>query len=155
VVVLTALVACVPLLGKVPLHPSLAVHEEALVEDQVKVEVLPGATTDGFTLRVAVGITLTIVFALEVPPGPVQDSEYEAAADKEPVLCVPLTFTAPLQAPDAVQLVALLTVHIKVALLPAATAAGEAVKLTRGTGRMETVALAGEESPPGPVQLSE
>jgi hypothetical protein len=154
-VVLTALVTCVPLLGKVPLHPSPAVHEVALVEIQVKVEVLPGATTDGFTLKVAVGIILTVALALEVPPGPEQVSEYELAADTGPVLCVPLRLTAPLHAPDAMQDVALLEVHSRVAAPPAATAAGEAVKVTTGTGRIETVALAGDESPPGPMQLSE
>jgi hypothetical protein len=72
VVALTALVTCVPLLGKEPLHPSPAVHEAALVEPQVKADVLPGATTDGYTLKVAVGITLTVALALEVPPGPTQ-----------------------------------------------------------------------------------
>jgi hypothetical protein len=150
--VLTALVTCAPLLGRAPLHPSLAVHAVALVENQVKVEVLPGAITDGFTLKLAVGITLTIVLALEVPPGPEQDSEYEVAADKEPVLCVPLTGRAPLQAPDAVQFVALLAVHDRVAVLPAATSGGEAVKVTTGTGSTETVAPAGEEIPPRPMQ---
>ena len=105
-VVLTALVTCVPLLGKVPLHPSLAVHDAALVESQVKVEVLPGATTDGYTLNVAAGITLTVTLALAVPPAPEQDSEYEVAADRGAVLCVPLTLKAPLHAPDAVQEVA-------------------------------------------------
>ena len=144
---LTALVTCVPLLGKVPLHPSPAVHEAALVESQVKVDVLPGATTDGYTLKVAVGITLTVVLALEVPPGPEQDSEYTAAEDNGPVLWVPLTPKAPFHAPDAVQEVALVEVHCKLAALPVATAAGEAVKVTTGSGRMETVTLAGDETP--------
>lgn len=103
---LTGFVSCVPLPPKVPLHPSPAVHEAALVEPQVKVAVLPGATTDGYTLKVAVGITLTVVLALAAPPGPEQDREYDAALDKGPVLCVPLTPTAPLQAPEAVHEVA-------------------------------------------------
>ena len=152
---LTALVTCVPLLGRVPLHPSPAVHEVALVDCQVKVEVLPGATTDGFTLKVAVGIRLTVVLALEVPPGPEQLSEYVVAADTGPVLCVPLRLWVPLHAPDAVQEVALLEVHTKVAVLPADTAGGEAVKVTMGTGKMVTVALAGTENPPGPMQINE
>lgn len=101
------------------------------------------------------GITLTVALVLEVPPGPEQDSEYVAAVDNNPVLCVPLTFKAPLQAPDAVQDVVLVEVHRKVAALPAATAAGVAVKVTTGRGRIETVALAGDETPPGPMQFSE
>jgi hypothetical protein len=102
-VVLTAPVTCVPLLGKVPLHPSPAVQEAALVESQVKLDVLPGAITDGYTLKVAVGITLTVALALEVPPGPKQDNEYAVPTNNGPVLCVPLTLTAPLHAPDAAQ----------------------------------------------------
>jgi hypothetical protein len=73
VVLLTELVSCVPLLATVPLHPSAAVHEPALVEAQVNVAVSPGATTEGYTLKVAEGITLTVVLALEAPPGPEQD----------------------------------------------------------------------------------
>jgi hypothetical protein len=75
VVALTAAVFCVPLLGRVPLHPSLAVHAVALLDCQVKVDVPPGATTVGYTLKLAVGITPTVVLALEVPPGPAQESE--------------------------------------------------------------------------------
>jgi hypothetical protein len=144
-----------PLLGKAPLQPSPAVHDVALVDAQVNVDVSPGATTDGFTLKFAVGITLTVVLALEVPPGPVQDSEYTAAPDKGPVLCAPLSATAPFQAPEAEHEAALLAAQFSVAALPAATAIGEAVKVTIGTGTMETVTLADEEMPPGPMQLSE
>jgi hypothetical protein len=115
VVVLTALVTSAPLLGKVPLQPSAAVHELALVESQAKVEVSPGATTDGFTLKVAVGMTLTVTLALEVPPGPVQDREYDVAADTGPVLCVPPAARAPLQAPDAVHEVASVELHVRTA----------------------------------------
>jgi hypothetical protein len=132
------------------------VHAVAFVDAQVKVDVSPGATTEGFTLKVAVGITFTVAFTLEVPPGPVQESVYEAGADNRPVLCTPLSATGPFQAPpDAVQEVALLEVQFSVAALPAATAWGDAVKVTMGTGTMETVTVAGEETPPGPMQLRE
>jgi hypothetical protein len=155
VVVLTRLVSCVPLLGKAPLHPSSAVHPAALVESQVNVEVSPGATTDGYTLKFAVGITLTVVLAFELPPGPEQDREYDAAMRNGAVLCEPLRLTAPLHAPAAVQEAALLELQESVEVLPAATAAGEALRVTTGTGRIETAAIAGDESPPGPTQLSE
>lgn len=98
---------------------------------------------------------MTVTSALELPPGPEQDNEYEAAADNGPVLCVPLRLSAPLQAPDAVHVTAFTAFQCKVAALPAATAAGEAVKVTTGGGRMETVTLVGDESPPGPAQLNE
>jgi hypothetical protein len=115
VVMLTELVSCVPLLGTAPLQPSPAVHEPALVEAQVKVAVSPGATTDGYTPKVALGITLTVVFALELPPGPEQVREYEAGADNGPVLCVPLNPTAVLQAPEAVHEVAPVELHERTA----------------------------------------
>jgi hypothetical protein len=97
---------------------------------------------------------LTVALVLDVPPGPEQESEYEVAVDRGPVLCVPPTPTAPLHAPEAVQEVALLEVHSKVAALTGATAAGDAVNVTTVAGRIERVARAGEEIPPGPVQLS-
>jgi hypothetical protein len=127
----------------------------ALLESQVKVEVSPGATTDGYTLSVTVGITSTVVLAFALPPAPEQESEYEAGADKGPVLCDPLRARAPLQAPAAMQEVALAALQCKVALLPEATAAGVAVRVTTGKGRTETVALAGALMPPGPIQVSE
>jgi hypothetical protein len=153
VVALTEFVSCVPLPGKVPLHPSPAVHEAALVEAQVKVAVLPGATTDGYTLKVAVGITLTVVLALAVPPGPEQDSEYEAAPDRGPVLCVPLTPTAPLQAPEAVHEVAPEELHESAAAWPATTEEGVADSVALGIN--VTVAETGAVEPPAPVHTSE
>jgi hypothetical protein len=47
-----------------------------------------------------------------------------------PVDQVPLTATAPLHPPDAVQLVAFAAFHVKVELAPLPTVAGEAVKVT-------------------------
>jgi len=38
-----------------PLHAPLALHESALVEDQVSVELCPGVTTAGFTAIFTVG----------------------------------------------------------------------------------------------------
>jgi hypothetical protein len=81
VVALTGLVGWEPLLGSAPLHPSLATHDVAFVEVQVNVEESPGATTDGYTLKTAVGITLTVALALELPPGPEHAREYVAALD--------------------------------------------------------------------------
>ena len=47
--------ARVPLVAFVPLHPPEAVHEVALVEDQVTVETLPDAMLVGLAEIVAVG----------------------------------------------------------------------------------------------------
>ncbi|HMH88768.1 MAG TPA: hypothetical protein VK523_08995 [Steroidobacteraceae bacterium] len=51
-----------------------------------------------------------------------------------PVDWVPLTALLPDQAPPAVQAVALLEDHVKVAALPLLTVLGEAEKLTVGAG---------------------
>jgi len=45
----------VPLVALVPLHPPEAVHEVALVEDQVTVELLPDVMLVGFAEIVTVG----------------------------------------------------------------------------------------------------
>jgi hypothetical protein len=72
-----------------------------------------------------------------------------------PVLWLPLIPTEPLHPPVAVQALALVDLHIKVALAPATTAAGVAVKVTVGAGRMLTVTTTGAVRPPGPTQASE
>jgi hypothetical protein len=69
------------------------------------------------------------------------------------VLCVPLAGFAPLQAPEAVQPVALEELQLSTAAPPAATAVGFAVSATVGT--TATVTLAGTLPPPAPVQLNE
>jgi hypothetical protein len=58
--------------------PPVAVHEVALVELQVKVEVPPLATVVGFAVNVAVGTGAMVTVAdaaVLVPPVPVQVSE--------------------------------------------------------------------------------
>ena len=57
-----------------------------------------------------------------------------ALAVRAPVDWVPLTALLPDQAPPAVQAVALLEDHAKVAALPLLTVLGEAEKLTVGAG---------------------
>ena len=47
--------ARVPLVALVPLHPPEAVHEVALVEDQVTVEILPDVMLGGLAEIVTVG----------------------------------------------------------------------------------------------------
>jgi hypothetical protein len=145
----------VPLVGSAPAQPSDAVHPVALLEFQLRVDVSPGAMTEGLTVNVAVGTTLTTAVASELPPGPAQASEYAVALRTAPVLLLPLVPTAPLQPPDAAHDVALLEVHVNVALPPAATTAGAAVKVTTGMEMMVTVATIGAVLPPRPLQTSE
>jgi hypothetical protein len=69
--------------------PPIAVHEVALVELQVSVDVPPLTIVAGFAVRVAVGwvpiVTVAVAAAL-VPPAPVQVNEYVVVAVKAPVL---------------------------------------------------------------------
>ena len=66
----------VPLTASVPLHAPEAVHEVALVEDQLKVEPLPLATLVGLALIETLGgglaATVTVADWLALPPAPVQ-----------------------------------------------------------------------------------
>jgi hypothetical protein len=155
VVVLTAPVLCVPLVGNAPAQPSDAVHDVALLEVQVRVDVSPDATTEGLTVNVAVGTTLTTAVASEVPPGPAHASEYAVALRTAPVLLLPLVPTAPLQPPDAVHDVASVEVQARMEAPPEATSVGVAVSSTVGRGFTVTVAVAAALIPPGPVHVKE
>ncbi len=57
-----------------------------------------------------------------------------------PVEAVPLSDWGPLHAPEAVQLEALVVVHVSVDALPLATLVGEALKVSVG-GAMATTAV--------------
>jgi hypothetical protein len=153
VLAVKAPVLWVPPTATVPLQPAPppeAVQDVALVELQVRVEASPFATVVGCALRVAVGsggaVTVTVTLAaLLVPPAPVQVSEYEVLLDSAPVLCVPLTASAPLQPPAAVQPVALVELQVRVADPPVSTVAAETLSEAVGTGGGVTV-----EDPPSP-----
>ena len=65
----------VPLVAWLPDQAPEAVHEVALVEDQLKVEPLPLVTLVGLALSETVGgvaDTVTVADWLAVPPAPVQ-----------------------------------------------------------------------------------
>jgi hypothetical protein len=88
-VAVRAPVLCVPLAAFVPLQPPEAVHDVALVELHVNVELLPLAIDVGFAVSVTVagGSTVTIaVAAVLAPPAPVQVSEYDVLAVSAPVV---------------------------------------------------------------------
>jgi hypothetical protein len=72
---LSAPVDIEPLTGSLPDHAPEAVHEVALVEDQVSVVALPLATVLGLALSVSVGagdVTVTVADCAALPPAPVQ-----------------------------------------------------------------------------------
>jgi hypothetical protein len=75
VVAVRAGVVCVPAAASVPLHPPEAVHEVALVVDQVNAEVAPLCTVVGLAAKVTAGagvVTDTVADCAAVPPVPVQ-----------------------------------------------------------------------------------
>ena len=66
---------CEPLTALVPDQAPEAVHDVALVEDQVNVEPLPLATVLGLAAKVTVGageVTDTVADCAALPPLPVQ-----------------------------------------------------------------------------------
>jgi hypothetical protein len=150
-------VLCVPLAASAPLQPPEAVQAVALVELQVSVEAPPLVTEVGFAASVAVGadptLTVAVAVALE-PPGPVQINEYEVADVRGPVLRVPLTASAPVQPPEAVQDVASVELHVSVEAAPLSMVVGLAASVAVGTGATVTVTDA-VLVPPAPVQVNE
>ena len=69
---------CEPLVALAPDHAPAAVHEVALLDDQVKVAALPLATVLGLAVKLTVaagGVTVTVADWVALPPVPVQVSE--------------------------------------------------------------------------------
>jgi hypothetical protein len=93
VVVVSAPVACDPLIASLPLHPPEALQEVAFVDDQGRVELLPLAMVLGLALKLTVGaaeVTVTVADCAALPPAPVQASVYVAFALSAPVDWEPL-----------------------------------------------------------------
>jgi hypothetical protein len=79
-----------------------------------------------------------VVLAVAVPPEPVQVKLYVLFWLRAPLEILPLVGSLPLQAPDAVQAVALVEAHVIVLDWPEATDVGEALRATVG-GRVTTL----------------
>jgi hypothetical protein len=76
VVALSAPVDWLPAVAFVPLHPPEAVHELALVEDQVSIELPPAFTVVGLADNITVGaggapMICTVTLRCALPPAPV------------------------------------------------------------------------------------
>jgi hypothetical protein len=100
----------------------------------------------------ATAVTVTVAVAgVLLPPVPEQVSEKVALAINAPVACVPLAATAPLQAPDAVQAVALVEVQVSIEEAPLARVVGAAINVTVGAGT--TVGASAGAEPPPPQAL--
>ena len=160
VVVVAGVTASVPLTALLPVHPLDAVHDVALVDDQVSVEVAPAMIDVGEAAMVTVGagagVTDTVADEVAVPPAPVHASVYVVVAVGV-TPCVPLIALLPVQPPEAVHAVALADDQVSVEVAPETTDVGEADNVTVGTGGgpEETVTAACcTTDPPAPVQVS-
>lgn len=98
----------------------------------------------------------TVTVALYVgllPPGPVHISEYVLVAVGDTVW-LPLVDLLPLQAPEAVQEVALVEFQVNVLVCPEDIFDGLAVMLAVGAGFVTVTVALFMSWPPGPVQVS-
>jgi hypothetical protein len=76
VLAVSAAVVCEPLVASTPLQPPEAVHEDALLADQVSTVLLPLVTVLGLRASVTVGagvLTVTVADCVALPPAPVQE----------------------------------------------------------------------------------
>lgn len=134
----------VPEVALLPLQAPLAVQAVALVLLQVNVALPPVVILDGDAVRVTVGagvvgvvaVTDTAADCVTEPPVPIQVilNVCVPVVLSAPEACEPLVLFVPLQAPLAVQLVALVAAQVRVALPPAVTLDGEAERVRVGAG---------------------
>ena len=97
--------------------------------------------------------TVTVVDSVSEPPAPLQASVKVLLTVKAPVDSEPDVAFEPLQAPLAVQLVALVDDHVSVELPPGATGLGLALIVTVGVVLVTVTVTEASVVPPLPVQL--
>jgi hypothetical protein len=81
-------------------------------------------------------LTVMVVLALALPPVPLQARLYVEVAVRLPVVWLPFVVLVPLQAPLALQEVALLLLQVRVAALPEVRVDGEALKDAVGASEL-------------------
>jgi hypothetical protein len=152
VVLVNVVVASDPEVARAPDQPSDAVHEVALVEDQLSVEVCPVFILEGVTVSDTVGacgfVTVTVTESLAEPSGPMQVRTKVIVLLIGPVP-VPDSDLSPVQPSDAVHEVALVDDQSSVTDWPAVTVEGVAVMLTVGAAAGIDLSRASE--PPLPT----
>jgi hypothetical protein len=137
--------------GEIPVSRTALAFSvrEPLVPEQDKPVGTGGDGEDALTATVADWVAL--------PPVPVQFNVKVLVAVTAPVDCEPLVATDPLQAPEAVQDVALVEDQVKVELPPLDTVLGFALIATVGAGATDalTVMVADWAAlPPAPVHVN-
>jgi hypothetical protein len=146
----------VPLVACVPLHAPLAVQVVALAALQLRGALDPVVTAAGVALNVTVGagmVTVTVADCVALPPAPVHVSVNVDVAARATVVKLPVVACAPLHAPLALQVVALVLVQFKLVLEPDMTVEGVALSVTVGSGAVTTTVADCAVLPPAPVQV--
>ena len=144
-----------PLVAVLAVQPPVAVQLEAFVELHATVDDPPLAMLDGVAVTdtVACGTTVTVAEALPVPPVPVQEIWNVRVAVMPVTVALPLAAVLAVQPPVALQLAALVELHVSVEEPPLAMLAGLALSVTTGVGTTVTVVEL-LPVPPLPVQLN-
>ena len=153
----SAPVLAVPLVARLPDHAPEAVQLVALVDDHVSELLPPLDTLVGFAVSVTVGagaVVVTVTDRLVEPPLPAHDNVNVVFAVSAEVVWLPLVALEPLQPPEAVQLVALVVVHVRVDEPPLTTEAGLAVSVTDGALEATVTVVVRLALPPGPEHVS-
>ena len=154
---MSAPVVCDPVRALAPCHAPEAVHEVALLEDQLRVDALPLPMVLGFAFRLTVtagfALTVTVAVCATVPPAPLQVRVYAEVLVSAPVDCVPATALVPDQAPEAVQEVAFVADQVSVEPFPLVTVLGPALKVTVGAAGLTETVADWVALPPVPVHI--
>ena len=149
---------CDPVIALVPDQAPEALHEVALFDAHVSVELDPLVTVLGLALKltVALGLALTVTVAdcEALPPAPAHIRANVDVAVSVPVDCDPLIGLVPDHAPEAVQDVALVADQFKVALLPLVIALGPTLSVTVGAFALTVTIAVCIALPPDPAQLN-
>ncbi len=120
-----------------PVQPPDAAQDVVFAENQVKVDESPATIALGLALIDKVGAapeTVTVADWVALPPGPAQVNVKVSLWLSVPVDIDPLIGSAPLQAPDALQLVALVDDQLIVVAVLLGIVLALAPILTVGTG---------------------
>lgn len=148
----------VPEVARDPVQLPEAVQLVLWVVDQLTFAAVAWATTDGLAFKVTVGAsggasTVTVtVRAVPTPPAE-QVSVKFVSAVRGPVPAVPASGLLPLQPPEAVQVLALPAVQLRVELAPVATLVGFAVNVSVGGGGVTVTVVVWLAVTPAPVQF--
>lgn len=148
-----------PVVAFAPDHPPEAMQLVAFEEVHDSVDAEPRPIVAGLADRDTVGaggaaVIVTVTDRVAAPPDPVQLSMNVLVALRAPVLSLPLNGLFPVQPSEAVQIVVLLLVHVRIELPPETTDVGFADSVTTGGGGPAvtvTVVLCVTE-PPSPEQ---